>query len=102
MTDIVEELRHWETVAHSYDAETLGKAAAEIERLRSLVDACSVYLKEDETPAQRIERERADTEAVLKLLLKEKRAVERLRKDLAEKDDYIRTVSRPMGAHSYE
>jgi uncharacterized small protein (DUF1192 family) len=28
--------------------------------------------------------------------------IERLHKELAEKDDYIRTVSRPIGAHNYE
>jgi predicted RNase H-like nuclease (RuvC/YqgF family) len=52
---------------------------AEIERLRGLVEECAVFLKEDETPAQRIARERADTDAVLKLLLNEKRRTERLR-----------------------
>jgi chromosome segregation ATPase len=50
----------------------------EIERLRGLVEECAVFLKEDETPAQRIARERADTEAVLKLLLKEKRRTQKL------------------------
>ena len=57
MTDIVEELRHWETVAHSYDAETLGKAAAEIERLR---DKLVEYMNETQSKASEIERLRTD------------------------------------------
>lgn len=64
--------------------DELKAARSEIERLRGLVDACAIYLKEDETPAQRIERERVDTEAVLKLLSKEKREVEQLRGLLEE------------------
>ena len=32
---------------------------------------CEQYLKDGETPAQRIERERRDTEAVLNLLIRE-------------------------------
>ena len=74
--------------------EALAKRDAEIERLRELVDACAIYLKEDETPAQRIERERVDTDAVLKLLLKEKREVERLREGcFAERKTFEKIVA---------
>ena len=63
--------------------EEIEQLKDEIEQLRKRIDDCAPFLKEDETPAQRIERERADTEAVLKLLISEKREVERLRKELA-------------------
>ena len=66
--------------------EVIEEQRAEIQRLRKLVDDCAIFLKEDETPAQRIERERADTDAVLKLLLKEKREVRRLRAALLAAD----------------
>jgi len=46
--------------------------------LRMVLDGLGEYLKEDETPAQRIERERMDTGAVLKLLAREKHKTERL------------------------
>lgn len=42
----------------------------------ALVAECAPYLKEGETPAQRIERERRDTEAVLTLLVREKKRAE--------------------------
>jgi chromosome segregation ATPase len=64
--------------AQAYSKETWVMQAKEIERLRGLVEECAVFLKEDETPVQRIERDRADTEAVLKLLLKEKRRTQKL------------------------
>lgn len=41
-----------------------------------LVAECEPFLKEDETPAQCIARNRADTDAVLTLLVKEKRRTE--------------------------
>jgi hypothetical protein len=47
-------------------------AAAELRRLHDLVAACEPYLKEGETPAERIERERGDTEAVCRLYAKER------------------------------
>jgi hypothetical protein len=40
--------------------------------LHDLVAACEPYLKEGETPAERIERERGDTEAVCRLYAKER------------------------------
>ena len=46
--------------------------------LRMILDGLAPYLKEDETPAQRIERERKDTDMVMRLLANEKRKTERL------------------------
>ena len=46
--------------------------------LRMILDGLAQYLKDDETPAQRIERERKDTGVALKLLAREKRKTERL------------------------
>ena len=46
--------------------------------LRMVLDGLAQYLKDDETPAQRIERERRDTGAALKLLAREKLKTERL------------------------
>jgi hypothetical protein len=54
------------------DNLTCAAAAAELRRLHDLVDACEPYLKEGETPAERIERERGDTEAVCRLYAKER------------------------------
>lgn len=51
--------------------------------LRMILDGLAQHLKEDETPAQRIERERSDTGAVLSLLAKEKIKSERLSAQLA-------------------
>lgn len=48
----------------------------------TMLAECEQYLKDGETPAQRIERERRDTEAVLALLIREKRKTERMRKAL--------------------
>ena len=41
MSDIVEELRHWASVAFDSDSEVLDKAAAEIERLRGALTQTS-------------------------------------------------------------
>jgi len=46
--------------------------ASELRRLHALVSACEPFLKEDETPAQRIERERRDTEAMCRLYARER------------------------------
>lgn len=46
-----------------------------------LIAECAKYLKDGETPAQRIERERRDTDAVLTLLIREKERT-RLLEDL--------------------
>jgi hypothetical protein len=47
-------------------------AAACLRRLHALVAACEPYLKEGETPAERIERERGDTEAVCRMYVKQR------------------------------
>lgn len=46
--------------------------------------ACESLLKEEETPAECIERNRKDADAVLTLLAQEKRTTESLRRDLAD------------------
>jgi hypothetical protein len=51
---------------------TAQSAADELRRLHALVAACEPYLKDGETPAERIERERGDTEAVCRLYAKER------------------------------
>jgi hypothetical protein len=50
----------------------LAEKSDEVHRLHALVAACEPYLKEGETPAERIERERRDTEAVCRLYAKER------------------------------
>lgn len=50
----------------------------DVRNLRQMLAECEPYLKEGETPAQRIQRERRDTEAVLNLLIREKRKSERM------------------------
>ena len=57
-----------------------GSVTGDVRELRQMLADCEQYLKDGETPAQRIERERRDTEAVLNLLIREKRKNERMRK----------------------
>lgn len=45
---------------------------ADAPRMHDLLAACEPYLKDGETPAQRIERERRDTAAALELLANER------------------------------
>ena len=59
-----------------------GSVTGDVRELRQMLADCEQYLKEGETPAQRIERERRDTEAVLNLLIREKRKTERMREAL--------------------
>jgi len=56
-----------------------GSVEGDVRALRQMVADCDAYLKEGETPAQRIERERRDTEAVLNLLIREKQRTEAMR-----------------------
>jgi len=62
-----------------------GKAQSQIDRLttqrdalQAVIDACAIYLKEGETPAQRIERDHRDALALMSLLAQEKRKSEAL------------------------
>ena len=48
------------------------KAAAELRRLHAQIAACEPYLKEGETPAERIERDHKDSLALMTLLAREK------------------------------
>ena len=73
MTEKSEALQLADFLDDQYDpSHNLEEAAAELRRLHDLVDACEPYLKEGETPAERIERERGDTEAVCRLYAKER------------------------------
>ena len=63
----------------AYDAMSSG--AAILKEAAKMLEACAPYLKDGETPAQRIERERKDGAAVLGLLAKEKRRVAELEAD---------------------
>lgn len=56
-----------------------GSVEGDVRALRQMIADCDVYLKEGETPAQRIDRERRDTEAVLNLLIREKQRTEAMR-----------------------
>lgn len=55
-----------------------GEVKGDAREVRQMLVDCEHYLKEGETPAQRIERERRDTEAVLNLLIREKQKTERM------------------------
>ena len=55
-----------------------GEVKGDVREFRQMLADCAQYLKEGETPAQRIERERRDTEAVLNLLIREKQKTERM------------------------
>lgn len=48
------------------------EAAAELRRLHAQIAACEPYLKEGETPAERIERDHLDSLALMTLLAREK------------------------------
>ncbi len=61
-----------------------GEVAGDVRQLRQMLANCEQYLKEGETPAQRIERERRDTETVLNLLIREKRKTQRMRETLQQ------------------
>lgn len=56
-----------------------GEVKGDVRELRQMLADCEQYLKEGETPAQRIERERRDTEAVLNLLIREKQRTQSMR-----------------------
>jgi hypothetical protein len=65
-----------------YDFAT--RVFKERDALRAEVEACGPYLKEGETPAERIQREIDDNAAVLSLLAKSRAEVERLRAALSD------------------
>ena len=61
------------------EAHGLCRCADEVRcDMRKLITACEPYLKDGETPAECIQRNRDDTGAVMKLLEKEKRKYEAL------------------------
>ena len=53
-------------------ADIAEKCAAELRRLHDQIAACEPYLKEGETPAERIERDHKDSLALMTLLAREK------------------------------
>ena len=50
----------------------IDRLAAQRDALQAAIDACAIYLKEGETPAQRIERDHRDSLALMRLLAQEK------------------------------
>ena len=62
----------------NYTHDDAQKAAAELRRLDALIEACEPYLKDGETPVERIEREREDTAAMTRLYGREKEKTEAL------------------------
>ena len=56
----------------------LFKVEAQRDALQVAIDACAIYLKEGETPAQRIERDHRDSLALMRLLAQEKHKSEAL------------------------
>jgi len=69
----------------SVDADVqLRMNAAELRRLAALEQACAHYLKEGETPAERIARECADNQSLCRLLAEERTEAAALRARIAE------------------
>lgn len=52
--------------------EDIDKASAELRRFHALIAACEPYLKEGETPVERMERDHRDSLALMTLLAREK------------------------------
>ena len=61
-----------------------------VKRLCKALDDCQPYLKDGETPAECIERNRKDTDAVLSLLVREKQKSGRLTVALAGLHDALK------------
>ena len=55
----------------------------EVARLRALVDECADYLKESETPRQRMDRDHADVLALMEMLSKDRKERDDLRAENA-------------------
>lgn len=66
----------------------------------ALLAPCAPYLKEGETPAQRIERELHDTDAVLRLLVREKLRHEALRRAAEALTNYAWSAVQAGGAEA--
>lgn len=81
MTKQPESLR----LADELEMWTLGEpAAGELRRLYAQIAACEPYLKEGETPAERIQRDHRDSLALMTLLAREKTKNEALLEALRE------------------
>src|SRR6266850_519224 len=66
-----------------------------ISEASQLLEACAPYLKDDETPAQRIERERRESDGLITLLAQEKRRV-------AEKDAYAGRLAEALRPFAHD
>jgi len=67
-----------------YQRSVILKAASELLRLAVLEHACAHYLKEGETPSERIARELADNQSLCRLLAEERTEAAALRARIAE------------------
>lgn len=54
------------------DADTITALRAEVKKLTEERDECNIYLKEGETPRQRMDRDHADVLSLMELLAREK------------------------------
>lgn len=63
-----------------------------LSRTEALVEACAPFLKDDETPAECIARNRRDVNGCLTMLIDERRKVESLRSQLAEYERLLQEV----------
>lgn len=63
-----------------------------LSRTEALVEACAPFLKDDETPAECIVRNRRDVDGCLTMLIDERRKVESLRSRLAEAEALLREI----------
>lgn len=78
----------------------IDSAAAELRRIQAQMTACEPYLKEGETPAERIERDHRDSLALMTLLAREKTKNEALLavlKELQESASYWSEYDVPLG-----
>lgn len=63
-----------------------------LSRTEALVEACAPFLKDDETPAECIVRNRRDVDGCLTMLIDERRKVESLRSRLAEAEQLLKAA----------
>jgi len=73
-------------------------AAAELRRLHAQIAACEPYLKEGETPAERIERDHRDSLALMTLLAREKTKNEAMLEALKQIEPILARMYGPQAA----
>lgn len=69
-----------------------------LSRAEVLVEACAPFLKDDETPAECIARNRQDASGCLTMLIDERRKVESLRSRLAAVVGIVQRTLQPAGS----